>query len=207
MGLRLGHRVTGLGGGADEAQRLGHAAAPARRLAEVLHHGVDGVLRHLAVGGELASGHGDDAVRGGHDRVAAREVGRALRDVPAPLARREQRAQAGPDRGDVGPGQPRGRHGVGRLEEVVDVLGRAGRVVEGPGVVGVGRAQVDEVGAGPGHDEDGTPVLGDGDHRRDVAGHPLGRHGHVHAFGRADGVRVRVPRRARARRRTRPPSH
>ncbi len=72
----------------------------------LVHDGVHGVLRHLPVGRELASRHGDDAVRGGHDRVAAREVGRALRDVPAPLGWREQRAQAGPDRGDVGPGQP-----------------------------------------------------------------------------------------------------
>ena len=180
------------GGGAEEAQRLGHAAAGLGGLAELVHHGVDGVLRHLAVGRELAAGHGDHAVVRGAHGVAAGEVGRALRDVATLVGRCQQRAQAGPHAGDVGPGQLRGGDVVGRVEEVVDVLGRAGRVVERSLVVGVGRAEIDEVGLGPRHDEDGAPVLGDGDDGGDVAGQPIGRHGDVHALGRTDGVRVRA---------------
>ncbi len=67
-------------------------------------HGVDGVLRHLAVGRELAAGDRHHARRGGvtvwrRERSAVRS-----RDVP-PVRRGQERAQAGPDPGDVGPGE------------------------------------------------------------------------------------------------------
>ena len=124
------------------------------------------------------------------DGVAARQVRRALRDVAALGGWRQERAQAGPDSGHVGPGELRGGDGVRRIEQVVHVLGGAGGVVEGARVVGVGRAEVDEVGPGPGHDEDGALVLGHRDDRSDVTRKPVGGHGDVHALGRTDRVRV-----------------
>ena len=94
MGLGQRDRVARLGGGADQRQRLGDAAPAPGRLAEAVHDGVHGVLGHLAVGGELAAGDGDDAVGRGHHGVAAREVGRALRDMAA-LGRRLPAGAAG----------------------------------------------------------------------------------------------------------------
>ena len=61
----LGQRDTGsrgLGRRADEGQRLGDARTPSRRLAEDPDGRVDGVLRHLAVRGELAPGDRDQTV-------------------------------------------------------------------------------------------------------------------------------------------------
>ena len=154
------------------------------------HDDIDGVLCHFAVGGELAAGHRHHAVAGRADRVSAREVGRALRDVPALGRWRQEGTQPGPEAGDVSPGEVRGGDGVGGIEQVVDVLGGTGGIVQRAGVVRVGGAEIDEVRLRPRHDEDGPLVLGDRDDRGDVARQPAGRHGDVDALGRPDRVRI-----------------
>ena len=114
--------------GAAESQVLRHA--PTATAAEDRKSRVDGVLGHPAVGGELAAGDRDHAVRRGPDGVAPRQV-------RGSLARRalaghwcEQRTEARPDASDVGRGEELGGDRVGCVEEILDVLGRAVRIVE-----------------------------------------------------------------------------
>ena len=89
-GRRPGRRAAFSFGGATAAGRAGQAV-------EVLDDLVDGVLRHLAVGRELAAGDRDHARVGPGDPVAPRQVG------GAPARRRlHERPQAGPRADDVG---------------------------------------------------------------------------------------------------------
>src|SRR5690606_14920121 len=180
--------------GAPQAQRPGaappRAAGPA---AEQPHGRVDGVLGHLAVGGELAAGDGDQPAVGHGDPVAAGQVGGAAAGGVA-----DEGAQAGPGAEHVVLGQRAGDGVVDGLEQVGDVLGRALRVVEVAVVVGVGGADVGDrpgpadraVLAGPRHDEDRPPVAPHGQDGGDVVADLLPGHGDVDALGRPDAAGV-----------------
>ncbi len=122
--------------------------------------------------------------------VAPGQVGGALARSVLPFHRGQQGSQAGPQAGDVVAADGPGGHGVGGAQDVVDVLGQAARIVEGPVVLGVGGAQVDLV--PPRHHKDGPVVLLDREHRGDVARERLVGDGDVDALGRADGVGVAV---------------
>ena len=95
------------------------------------HDGVDGVLGHLAVGGELAAGDRDDA-----RRVTSSPCGGATGRRCAPRRGLPSGARSGrrPAQTPVTsrPGEARRRDVVGRVEQVVDVLGRAGGSSSGP---------------------------------------------------------------------------
>src|ERR1700733_7691961 len=82
--------------------------------------------------------------------------------MPALGRWRQEGAQPGPDAGDVGPGEGRGGDGVGGIEQVVDILGGTGRIVQRAGVVRVGGPDIHEVRVRPGQDENGPLVLADG---------------------------------------------
>ncbi len=87
------------------------------------------------------------------------------------LAAAYERPQTGPGAQDVGFGDLRGRNPVDRTQEVRDVFGRDLGVVDGPVVVGVGRADVGELVvaalAAPRYDEHRAPVFRYRDHDRD----------------------------------------
>ena len=99
--------------------------------------------------------------------VAAGQVGGA----PA-AGRLDERAQPGPRADDVVGGDVGRDGGVERAEQVVDVVGRALRVVERAVVVGVGGADVGvlegAVGVAPRHDEEAALVPADRDDDGDV---------------------------------------
>ena len=86
---------------------------------------------------------------------------------------------------------------VERLEDVVDVVHAALRLVNIAGEVGVGRADV-RVAVGavsvlhPRHDEQAAPIATHGDHDGDVIARFVPRNGDVHALGGTDAVRVRA---------------
>ena len=84
-GCRPGRLSPALEAGAApdaEARAWGDCDAPGRgRPAETAHDGVDGVLGHAAVGGELAPGHRDHARGRDPHGVAARQVGGAVAHV------------------------------------------------------------------------------------------------------------------------------
>jgi hypothetical protein len=150
-------------------RRLGDA------LAQAAHDGIDRVLGHDPVGRVLAARHGDEPGDRGRDGVLAAQLRRVLR-----LAL-EQRAQPGEDAFDVVVAQRHGEHGVGALEDVVDVGPRGGGVELVQTPVRVGRAQ--EPVPAPGDDEQDAGLR-----PQDHAGvqlHPVARHDEVHALRRA----------------------
>ena len=161
--------------------RHGPGAEPSSRC-----DGVDGVGRHLAVGRELAAGDRDEAGRRPLDPVSPGKVGRAgARCVTVGVGRGEQRAKAGPRRGDVlGCERLRDRR-VDGAQDVGDVLRLDLRIVQWSVVVGVRGAEVRVL--VPRYDEDGAAVFGDRQDRGEVAGQLVVRDREMDALGRPQG--------------------
>ena len=172
---------------AEQLERLGAATSAA---AQLLERRVDGVLGHLAIRGEFASGDADDAGIVGGDAVATRQIGGAPR-----AGCFDERAQACPHAGDIGFGDARRDGRVECTEHVGNVVLRALRIVDIAVVVGVGGAHIGmlerAVGLGsPRHHEQAALVLGDRDDHGDVVAHLFPWHGDVHALCGADGIGV-----------------
>ena len=108
------HEPGGSGRGPDGAEQR-QARRPARAGTQV--EGVDGVLRHPAVGRELAADDGRHPGRRGEDRVPPRQVGRGVG-----ARHLEQRAQAGEGADDVGARRRDGERGGDHPQQEVDLL-------------------------------------------------------------------------------------
>ncbi len=101
-------------------------------------HRIDGVLGHLAVGGQLAAGHRNDAALAGRHRVTPGKVcGLGV------LRRLDQRPYAGPRPGHVFETDLGREPGVHRIDQVLSVFFGANNVLDRTGVVGVGRPKKD----------------------------------------------------------------
>ena len=120
---------------------------------------------------------------GSGDLVLARQV----RGATA-LGSLHQRSQPRPAADDVVGRDLVGAGAVERPQQVLDVLGCALRVVDGPVVVGVGRADVGEVALGD--HEHRASILGHGDDGGDLVAHQVPGHRDVDALGGADRIGV-----------------
>ena len=111
------------------------------------HRGVDAVLGHAAVRGELAAHDGEDPVGGLEDRVTAREVARLAVDVRPPTsAAGAAPRRSRPRRSDPGPLQ----HRVHGREQHVDLgLGGVRHLGQRPVRRHVGEADVGAAVAAP----------------------------------------------------------
>ena len=168
-------------GSTHKPEVLGATRGPT---ADRLQHCVGGVLGHLAVGGELAAGHGHEPGLRGRDLVPTRQVRGLLADGPAG----DERSEPGPGADHVVDGERLGHRHVHRVEEVLHVLGCALRIVDRAVVVRVRGPDVGEV--APRHHEDRPLVLRDRNDGRDVVAHLLPGNRDVDALGGADGMGV-----------------
>lgn len=159
--------------GADQRHVL--RAGSRNTAGQFAHRGVDDVLGHHAVRGELASRDGDQARLKPGDHVFAREFGRLIGRTG------DQWTQARVHAEDVVTGERRGEYGVDVLQQIVDVTGADRRVLLAVRPVGV-RGAHDPVLRAP-RDDEQHALLGAQDQ---PGGHldPGARDQQVHSLGR-----------------------
>jgi len=166
-GTRIGGRVV-----AVEMERRGDAWP--RLEPGHLERGLDGVVRHAAIGRPLATGHRHETARRDLDHMLARDL---LRGLLVGGAR--QRPQPREDREDVRLGR-RLREIAARVpQDEADLLGARARLEFGLAHLGVGRS--DERAAVPRNDEEDASVVGVRHHDRVVRGQEFPRKDEVDA--------------------------
>ena len=175
---------------AGEGQPVGTGAWRPRATVQLVQpagRSIHDVLRHDAKRGELAAGDSDQPARALDDAVLAGHFG--CGGLPG---RGQERSQPGPGGHDVSRREARLREeGVGRAEQIDDVVARGAHVVRGALLIGVGRADVALI--PPRQHEHHAPVDRRGERHRVAVPEPVPRDHDMRALGAAqEGLRARV---------------